>query len=226
MKEYVQEYISGETMEKICKKYKKNRLTVIKELKALHIPIRNRSEAARVRLNENYFETIDTEEKAYWLGFIAADGCINTKALSIALKGQDSTHLQKFLNAIQFKGKIYTYDVKLNDKTFPACSISIQNKKLIDDLGNLGIFPRKSMTYIPVFDKVVENLHPHFWRGMIDGDGHLVSNVVNNSKSIGLTCNEHVALAFREFVFNRLGIELTIRKHVNVKTIEASGKKH
>jgi len=28
-------------------------------------------------IDENYFGSIDTEEKAYWLGFIAADGCIN-----------------------------------------------------------------------------------------------------------------------------------------------------
>ena len=27
-------------------------------------------------LNKDYFKNIDNEEKAYWLGFIAADGCI------------------------------------------------------------------------------------------------------------------------------------------------------
>ncbi len=26
--------------------------------------------------NENYFETIDSEDKAYFLGFIFADGCV------------------------------------------------------------------------------------------------------------------------------------------------------
>ena len=52
--------------------------------------------------NENYFEVIDSEDKAYWLGFISADGCVaksskyNSYRLQIAISSIDSDHLNKF----------------------------------------------------------------------------------------------------------------------------------
>ena len=50
------------------------------------------------KFNENVFDSIDTEEKAYWLGFIFADGYISLKGNSfeLSLKGSDSEHLDKF----------------------------------------------------------------------------------------------------------------------------------
>jgi len=49
--------------------------------------------------NHNFFETIDTEEKAYWLGFIAADGGLasNIYRLTIGLNQKDQNHLEKLL---------------------------------------------------------------------------------------------------------------------------------
>jgi hypothetical protein len=62
----------------------------------------------KYNFNENYFEKIDTEEKAYWLGFITADGSINLGygkqkfyQLHINLKGGDYSHLEKFQKAIE-----------------------------------------------------------------------------------------------------------------------------
>ena len=44
------------------------------------------------------FETIDTEEKAYWLGFMYADGYIGASRYSVGinLSLKDIDHLKKF----------------------------------------------------------------------------------------------------------------------------------
>ena len=56
--------------------------------------------------NENYFKIIDSEEKAYWLGFLYADGCITrfyrneklkSMSLELTLQSNDIEHLKKFL---------------------------------------------------------------------------------------------------------------------------------
>ena len=64
-------------------------------------------------VNESFFDIIDTEEKAYWLGFIMADGCICTSnssspnnRLSIILNQKDKDHLIKFKKAIDSKAPV------------------------------------------------------------------------------------------------------------------------
>ena len=53
----------------------------------------------KTKFNENIFDCIDTEEKAYWLGFIFADGSIRSNGsfiFELSLKGSDINHLHKF----------------------------------------------------------------------------------------------------------------------------------
>ena len=51
-------------------------------------------------LNETFFEVINSEEKAYWLGFIAADGCVYRRTLSINLNIKDKEHLEKLITVL------------------------------------------------------------------------------------------------------------------------------
>lgn len=56
--------VSGDTIEYWRKKF--------------DIPKQNDNQARRkYKYNQDYFNEINTEEKAYWLGFIMADVCIN-----------------------------------------------------------------------------------------------------------------------------------------------------
>ena len=67
--------------------------------------------------NVNYFEKIDTEQKAYWYGFILGDGYIththrkDFKVLGISLKEDDWKHLEKFSLAVQSTYPIHHYSV-------------------------------------------------------------------------------------------------------------------
>jgi hypothetical protein len=125
--------------------------------------------------NEDYFSVIDSEEKAYWLGFIYADGCVLDKSncLEIDLQASDIGQLNKFKASVLFKGDIKIKTNILKGKTYGACRIRLFSGKLKSDLIKLGCTPRKSLTIkYPNIDPKYNN---HFIRGYFDGDGSVYS---------------------------------------------------
>ena len=126
--------------------------------------------------DDNFFKVIDSEEKAYWLGFIFADGSVQygkKSALEISLKGGDIKHLQKFKKAISFKGDIKTRDVFLEStgKTYPACRMFLYGTAFVESLISLGCIPSKSLTV--EFPQISKPLWRHFIRGYVDGNGSI-----------------------------------------------------
>ena len=129
--------------------------------------------------NENYFETIDTEEKAYWLGFIAADGSINKSSkynsfrLVISLSIIDIKHLEKFLHAINGENipimTIVNRSGFSNDNGTVCCRITINSYKLCSDLMKYNIHQNKS--YDIDIPEIENKLIKHYLRGFVDGDG-------------------------------------------------------
>ena len=149
-----------------------------KYLKQLGIPAVNHQN--ETKFNENIFDNIDTEEKAYWLGFIFADGSISKKEtilkqryqFELSLTSSDTEHLDKFNKFMgHIKNNVKQGTVKLNGKTFKRCRWIINNKHLWQQLNNLGCVPQKSL--ILQFPNIPETLKRHFIRGYFDGDGSL-----------------------------------------------------
>lgn len=58
--------------------------------------------------DENFFEKIDSEEKAYTLGFIAADGSVNIKngLIKIEQKSENDDILEKIAKALKYDNLI------------------------------------------------------------------------------------------------------------------------
>ena len=130
----------------------------------------------------NYFETIDTEEKAYWLGFIYADGCVykrnnHEKLLSIKLCAKDKSHLNKF--KIDIKSENPINDGVSNNNNYS--DIVIVSDKLCNDLISLGCEPKKTfkLNKLPIIN---DELLRHFIRGFFDGDGS-ICKTKNNYKT-------------------------------------------
>src|SRR5579863_1325734 len=71
-----------------------------KEFKKAHLPIRDASHAKqKYPINENIFDEINTEEKAYWLGFLYADGNVSkTNRTRLSLAEEDREIVDKFSN--------------------------------------------------------------------------------------------------------------------------------
>lgn len=121
--------------------------------------------------NKTLFETIDSEESAYWLGFLDADGCVHNGnnydyKIEISLKEEDRHHLEKFRD---FIGK----DNKISDRVkTKAVRYSFRNKTIWQNLINLGCVPHKSLILqFPTEEQVSNKLLLPFLRGYFDGDG-------------------------------------------------------
>lgn len=117
----------------------------------------------KYNFNENFFENIDTEDKAYFLGFLVADGNINTKTNNIKIFQKETDILYKFKECINFEGNIYTR------KDGKISNIGISSEKMKNDLSNLGIISNKTM--IVKYPNIIKELEHHFMRGLFDGDG-------------------------------------------------------
>lgn len=132
-------------------------------------------------LNKRYFEYIFTEEQAYWLGFILADGYINEEhnVLTFSLGEKDKEHLKKFLRSINASdeevetmitstfGGAYTRDNL-------TVRLTICGKDLVADLKKYGLKQAKSEKEIPyIFEN--ELLEKAYVRGIFDGDGYIRS---------------------------------------------------
>ena len=152
--------------------------------------------------NRDYFETIDSEEKAYWLGFIAADGNVATKmnSMRINLNEIDRDHLKKFKKSIEGNQPIKDSIREKNHSVY----IDMNSNKVCRDLLKYGVTPRKSLTLDINFDLIPDNLIHHFIRGYFDGDGSI--NVYHRAPyyydewELSFISTEKVLLAFQKFI--------------------------
>lgn len=204
------------SLTKLAEREGVSRWTITDRFKKLGIDITNKQN--RCKFNNKIFDKIDTEEKAYWLGFIFADGYIGSTPLQnnkksvynfeISLQLTDVKHLQKFKEFINYEKEVVTDSYR--------CRIMFANKYFWTVLNNYGCTPKKSLTLkfpeVSIFEN--ENLIKHFIRGYFDGDGCL-SRHVNK-----LTVTPFVSLlGTREFLDN-------IIKYSNVSGNFRHDKRH
>lgn len=151
---------------------KRSELFVVYNLKKQGIPIRRVSEGKyrKYTLNQNYFDQIDTHEKAYWLGFLFADGYNHETRgeVKLCLKKDDGPHIQAFLTAIGSNQplKIHACNLKSNSTQVVIC-----NKSFSRRLAELGCFQAKSFNIR--FPKIEDQFAVSFMLGYFDGDGSI-----------------------------------------------------
>lgn len=125
--------------------------------------------------NEHYFDCIDNEHKAYWLGFIYADGCVcysdGSPRFSITLQESDSDLLEKFANDLHSNLPIRKYTKNTGRfKGHKIAVLSFRSRHFCNSLEKLGCVRHKSL--VATFPKFLNpELLQHFIRGYFDGDG-------------------------------------------------------
>ncbi len=128
-------------------------------------------------LHHNYFSIIDTEAKAYWLGFLVADGHIeqcteNSWRLSVTLKDTDIEHLEKLKKALNADNQVSVYkrkDSRLKAGYSSIAQFKVSSKQLTSDLAYYSVSSQKfKINRLPY---IREDLQRHLIRGYIDGDG-------------------------------------------------------
>lgn len=127
--------------------------------------------------NENYFDIIDTPQKAYFLGLLYADGCISHTTrtsgsicyiMAIALQEDDKYVLEKF--RIEMERPNNLLFIRGNDHRKAKFCFTVSGEKIHHDLEKHGCVERKSLI-LQFPTTVPEELMSHFIRGYFDGDG-------------------------------------------------------
>lgn len=134
--------------------------------------------------DEFFFDKIDTEEKAYWLGFIYANGYLdNRNGIGIELDVKDKEHLEKFRKSIQAELNVKVYHKNSTYGPQTNCRFSLSSKHMHTIL--LGYYKSIHKTFEGEFPKIDKKLERHLIRGFFDGDGTIsFSQKKDYSKSI------------------------------------------
>lgn len=179
----------------------------------------------RQELNRNYFKRIDSSNKAYWLGFLYADGSVNTRkrtdgterltGLEVSLNSKDEAHLERLKMSLSSNSKI---ENRLIKNTYPSSRLSIYSVEMCKDLIKLGCTPRKSLTLtFPTEDQVPAHLQRDFIRGYFDGDGCIYVNKDSdktgaNLCSVSFVGTEQFLTCLQKIVCEEVGLTKTTIK--------------
>ena len=171
----------------------------------------------KYHVNHDFFRTIDTADKAYLLGFIATDGCINKNTLAIVLKATDRPFLERITSVLDCNVPVREYECrpslpgdKSRTKTYRSATLFITSQQIVRDLLAHGIGPRK--THTVEFWSGPDNLMPHYARGCLDGDGCIHFSKRDKQWIITFVGNPMMADGFAAFLKKRIGVSLRNRQ--------------
>ena len=189
IEDILNKYQNNWSQQKIADFYQVSR-TVIKRILEIQdngIIIRNRT--SKYKYQQDIFENIDTTEKAYWLGFLAADGCNyqreHNASIILNIHQKDIKHLEKFKQFCNTDAEIKSYiGYEGFSNQTPMCKITLNSKKISNDLIDKGILPNKSLILQP--PKISKEFYKPFILGYFDGDGSISKTSQYNNYSISI----------------------------------------
>lgn len=182
-------YKEGWSSRKLAKQYKVSKFVILNQIK--HLDFRN---TQRIYYRDNTrFKYIQTEEDAYFLGLMFADGYNNEKEgrITLSLGDKDIELLEKFKSYFQTNQPILG-KVRESDKHQNVALLSINDKEISINLANHGCTQKKTFTL--KFPKLKADLINHFIRGYFDGDGSIYNSAVSfvGTESFLLDLNEEL----------------------------------
>lgn len=211
--EIIKYYLSQPmTMKQVEDKYELSHPTITKILK--DVPKYTKAKLNNPNMKEHFFQEINEEAKAYFLGLLISDGNVfkdNTgrqASISITLDLKDEYMLEKFKEVLQINTSV-GHDGR-------GCGqIAVRSNIMAEDLAKYGVVPRKSYnTYLPLISK---EMMPHLIRGIFDGDGSIMAkpNPSNDGHNRFLHsisfCGTHQLMEdISNYILENLGIKTAV----------------
>lgn len=228
--EIIQLYQSGMSTVKIGKQFNVGHKKIASVLEENGIP-RTGVSRRKYKINENYFDKIDSPNKAYILGFLFADGHneIKKATVSISLQEEDKEILELMRQEIGSEKPLEYLDYSnKNDCGYHYKNqyrLMFFNKHICDTLNDIGMLSNKSLSL--TFPDIHASLYPHFIRGYFDGDGSVCFSK-NGNCIVTITSTESFCNSVKEILFEQLGIYTGIYNASNnngiTKVASISGK--
>lgn len=167
-------------------------------------------------VNEDYFNLIDSHEKAYWLGFIYADGCVYSNKsngnyiVTITLTESDKDVIKQFKKDIKSDHKISRIKPSIfnGHVSKPKVGISISSKKIYKSLIKLGLSECKSLRLKK--PNIQSKYYPSFIRGYFDGDGSVYCTKSRNNTFY--RCSITGSTEFMKWIRSILPIDVRLYK--------------
>lgn len=175
--------------------------------------------------NEFVFMNIDTPAKAYWLGFLYADGCVHTNKNEVSINITDKEHVEKFKNFLGAKNHRITESKDSrweNAKTL--YQLSIKDEQIHKDLIKWGCVPQKTLV-IDKIPNIPRDFISHFIRGYFDGDGSLHYLQSTDNFRISFTSGSKKFLGDIQKELNVTHLSLGHSKGTNTYQLQISGRK-
>jgi hypothetical protein len=178
--EICQRYIAGESTVAIAKTYGKDKTFIRLALIKQGITRReNTPELHRIyQCNHAYFDQTLDEERAYWIGFLLADGYVTghkirgASVIGMSLSVIDTAHVERFKTALQSNHPIgYHANVGGYGAGKQMVRFAFASQELVNAVARYGIVEHK--TKICVTPQLPPELMCHMYRGYVDGDGGL-----------------------------------------------------
>lgn len=161
--------------------------------------------------NSHYFSSIDTADKAYFLGLLFADGYLNLKCnkLTLNLQIRDRELIESLGERLVLSDNkpFYIRKCSVKDKTkSDQFSIVVSSPQISKDLQKLGFTLNK--TFTAKFPIIPKQFFKDFIRGYFDGDGHFTVRKDRNGRdcSWGITGTEDMLLSIQDILVLELGL--------------------
>jgi hypothetical protein len=218
-KKIVQEYQAGKSSIQLSKKYKYDCAGICALLKKNNVTRPMSLSKRKYTINENYFDNINNEGKAYFLGFLYADGYNNEKnnMVSLCLHRKDKEILLKLRKEINSNKPLRT-------ENHLYYKLIIENKHISEQVAKMGCMQAKTFKIcFPSFNIISENLIHHFMRGYFDGDGYVSKDKKkSSSQNISITSNKKFLLNYIKYLAKKCDLNpVKTCKYKTTKIISA-----
>lgn len=206
------DYINNHmTLNSIAKKHNVSLETIRRYLLKEGVHLRSISEHYNPNLKHDFFNKIDNEYKAYFLGFLITDGNISspdnknnkpTKSVRLSLNSVDKYIIEEFKTQLNL-----SENKNIIDDNRGCSTLTIYSNPMCEDLEKYGVVCNKTWkTYLPKLD---EYMMPHLIRGLIDGDGWITKFKTSKNKKgygLGFCGNKELVLELRDYLCDKLDI--------------------
>lgn len=219
----ITDYMNNVSNKELSIKFGVHRVTIQSILKRNGVELRKQNLTSRKKFPLHDFDSINSPNKAYYLGLIFADGNLSRNTIDITLKNDDKQILEDISNWLYGGVFITTRESREygDYKCSKQCRFLMTSKKIANQFRQHGLVEAK--TFKITLPELPVNLYSHFIRGYFDGDGCLY---IGNNNRVTLTSNYMFCEQLSHYISNALLINANVNdKTENVGIVSISGNK-